>query len=511
MSKTARYSAVGDENGDKSKTVRMSFGDDGDGDGDALRHVPWRLGSIALLVTLVVGLVLGAALGEALGESVQQQLDESVAARSADQHGYDHRLSYRLLLYSDAIYCRPRDVLRWDCPVCDSLPAFTVSGIAGDVAEAVSTLVGYDAALDAIVVSFRGTVLGSGLRDSAGHEPTAWGFSAAGLVRTSSVRRYDSHRADLHQLLATTVAMHPSAPVYMTGHSLGGAQSLISAGDLPAAHPHTNFTVFAFAPYRQSSQEWNEAVSAQPNLQAVWRINHRYDEIPGRHDAWGDRSDSEWTFAGLGREVWYPNDADDVFLVGDESGEDPNLLNSIDPSLLNHADHDWYLGHNMWCCSEHQAKFSWDLTLGPFSPNPDWRTASGVGEDTICDFPFGCSNCDCESDGTDDSPESYGYPRISPLGCPAAATEEDSGTASSTDGWYPGLRQIPQSPEQAAENYRAGNPLRMNGPCAYFEGSGEDGCEDTPGCQWFDDLSSCEVALSDPHRMQVRRKRHKSP
>ena len=74
---------------------------------------------------------------------------------------------------------------------------------------------------------------------------------------------------------------------------------------------------------------------------------------------------------------------------------------------------DWYhLSHNMWCCSEHQAKF-----MGPFSPNSEWRTASGVGTDTICDFPFGCSNCECEPDGADESTRSYGFPRISSLGC----------------------------------------------------------------------------------------------
>ena len=71
-----------------------------------------------------------------------------------------------------------------------------------------------------------------------------------------------------------------------------------------------------------------------------------------------------------------------------------------------------YLGHNMWCCSTAQPKFEWDLTLGPFSPNRDWREATGVGEDTICDFPFGCQNCECEPDGTDEAG------RISAAGCP---------------------------------------------------------------------------------------------
>jgi hypothetical protein len=145
--------------------------------------------------------------------------------------------------------------------------------------------------------------------------------------------------------------------------------------------------------------------------------------------------------------------------------------------------------------------------MGPFSPNPEWRTASGVGEDTICDFPFGCANCECEPDGTDESTQSYDFPRISPLGCPGGNASGPTGGYRSVVGggaseqWYPGLRRIPQSREQAAENYRVGNPLRMNGPCAYFEGSGEDGCEDTPGCEWLD--LSCEVALSDPHRMEA--------
>ncbi len=321
MSKAIHYAAVGDETGGKKKgrMVTMPHSDDGSSD-ERSTVPPWRLGLVALLVSLVVGLVLGAALATGLEDrDGGQLLQDSLVLSTSTQHGYNHRLAYRLLLYSDAIYCRPRDILRWNCPVCDSLPAFSVAGIAGNVSEAVSTLVGYDAALDAIVVSFRGTVLGGGLRDPAGHHPTPWGFSLQGVIRSSSVRRYDSHRTALHELIRATIADHPSAPVYCTGHSLGGAQALVAGADLPAEYPGTNFTIYAFAPYRQSSKEWNVAVTAQPNLLAVWRINHRYDEIPGQHDAWGDGTDSEWTFESLGREVWYPNDDDDLFLIGDET------------------------------------------------------------------------------------------------------------------------------------------------------------------------------------------------
>jgi hypothetical protein len=251
MSKAVRYAAVGDESGGKTgRMITMRHDDSSSAERSA---VPWRLGLVALLVSLVVGLVLGAALATGLEDRGGGQVAHESQVLSAS-HGYDHRLAYRLLLYSDAIYCRPRDVLRWDCPVCDSLPAFSVTGIAGNVAEAVSTLVGYDAALDAVVVSFRGTVLGSGLQDPAGHESTTWGFSSKGVIRSSSVRRYDSHRTDLHELIRDTIADHPSAPVYCTGHSLGGAQALVASADLPAEFPGTNFTIFAFAPYRQSKR-----------------------------------------------------------------------------------------------------------------------------------------------------------------------------------------------------------------------------------------------------------------
>ena len=64
-----------------------------------------------------------------------------------------------------------------------------------------------------------------------------------------------------------------------------------------------------------------------------------------------------------------------------------------------------------------------------------WR--SYFGQDTICDFPFGCQNCECEPDGTDEAG------RISAAGCPA---EELTPTAANPDQpWWPGLRQIPQT------------------------------------------------------------------
>jgi hypothetical protein len=51
----------------------------------------------------------------------------------------------------------------------------------------------------------------------------------------------------------------------------------------------------------------------------------------------------------------------------------------------NHADHDLYLGHVMWCCHADQPAFEgFGLTDGPFSPRRDWRTATGRGADTMC-------------------------------------------------------------------------------------------------------------------------------
>ena len=46
----------------------------------------------------------------------------------------------------------------------------------------------------------------------------------------------------------------------------------------------------------------------------------QYDEVPAAYGR------DAWSFKSLGREVWYPNDDDDLYYVGDESGEDPRLL-----------------------------------------------------------------------------------------------------------------------------------------------------------------------------------------
>ena len=137
------------------------------------------------------------------------------------------------------------------------------------------------------------------------------------------------------------------------------------------------------------------------------------------------------------------------------------------------------------------------------------------GQDTICDFPFGCQNCECEPDGTDEAG------RISAAGCPA---EELTPTAANPDqSWWPGLRQIPQTvkhdrlqapfvaglrshingavfqPEQAAANYAHGNPLEMNGPCARFS---EAECA-AASCEWVPESGACEVPRDDPHRLDL--------
>ena len=85
-----------------------------------------------------------------------------------------------------------------------------------------------------------------------------------------------------------------------------------------------------------------------------------------------------WSYSGLGQEVWYPHDTEDSFIVCDAppmpiGADDRDRrcgIGSVAEALLNHEDHDYYLGHNMWCCSDAQPKFAWNLV-------PTWEITSG--------------------------------------------------------------------------------------------------------------------------------------
>lgn len=72
-----------------------------------------------------------------------------------------------------------------------------------------------------------------------------------GFVRAEQVRRYSSIRDELHAAVHATVRAHPEAnEFYVTGHSLGAAQSILGLADLASTFPEFMFRGYAAATYR---------------------------------------------------------------------------------------------------------------------------------------------------------------------------------------------------------------------------------------------------------------------
>ena len=299
-----------------------------------------------------------------------------MAALGAAPSGYDPHVAQRLIAYADAAYCGDKahggtdTYTKWDCPPCSLVPDFSLDAVLASPLHQTFALAGVDGMLDAPVLSFRGSVLPLNYVDDMDTVRVAWWptSSGGGTYARGFLRSYSSLQAQAFAAVRRLVSQKPGRPVYVTGHSLGAAQSTLAALDLAANFTATQFVLVNFGALRVGDAVAARFHAAMPNLR-TWRVVHRADAAPQ-----GVKRDGLSGFTHVPTEVWYPDGCRDDplcskpagtapfdFVVCDGSGEDPHCQDSVAANVTNMKDHDLYLNHSMWCCA---------------------------GDATVCNFPF---------------------------------------------------------------------------------------------------------------------------
>ena len=269
----------------------------------------------------------------------------SFAAAVATNTSYDHVRSQRSVAFSGIAYCSGtlgKGVENWDCHACKQFPDVVASSFTSSPRNQNGFVAWdpHDGPNGSIVVSFTGTdplKLRQWIED-LDFVLVDYGLCSDCQVHQGFFLNYLSVRDHVFELLSNLVAAHPSAPVRITGHSLGAAVALHLAVELLSNSDAGNVAIddlYTFGQPRVGNaafERWTRQL-----IQGLhFRVTHRRDPVPHLPPA-------SFGFVHPPLEVFYPKESAGPFRECDGSGEDPSCSNQYDLDIVI-TDHTEYVG-----------------------------------------------------------------------------------------------------------------------------------------------------------------------
>ncbi|KAI5123194.1 hypothetical protein M0805_003961 [Coniferiporia weirii] len=215
---------------------------------------------------------------------------QSITTLSSSQVSAFKPYSY----FASAAYCAPNTTINWSCgDNCNGNAGFVPTASGGDGSDVQYWYVGYDPALNTVVVAHQGTdpaKFESDLTDAKFFLTNLDSTLFPGLDSSIEVHNgFASEQADTATTILAavekTLSAHPGASVTTTGHSLGAALALLDAVYLPLHLPSgTSFKTVVYGMPRVGNQAFADYVDAQITSLAggtgLTHINNEEDPIP---------------------------------------------------------------------------------------------------------------------------------------------------------------------------------------------------------------------------------------
>jgi predicted lipase len=141
---------------------------------------------------------------------------------------YDKYLGRDLLFYAGATY-RLKTAKVWQWTYSSTYPLVDGADFSSDKYHLYG-YTGYSSKLKAIIVAMRGTVLSfKNLKTDLDYYQVTYPKNPSAKVHRSFYGGCKAIETALRQNLASITKKYPNAPIYVTGHSLGGALAVLSA------------------------------------------------------------------------------------------------------------------------------------------------------------------------------------------------------------------------------------------------------------------------------------------
>jgi len=237
-----------------------------------------------------------------------------------------------MLEFSAAAYC-PADHIfpDWTCNHC--MGGFNVTTVIYNPSLNTFGYIGFDWENNRIVLAYRGTVpdsLTNWITDLEVSKQVPYEGVPNAAVHEGFYTAYEAVKDQMMNGLTTLTDTYPHVPIYITGHSLGAALSILAAVDIADNFPDNELYMYNYGDPRVGNQVFSNFFSTKvPN---VWRVVNRDDPVPHLPFVW-------LNFYHVPTEVWYHSSQYKIC----NGGEDPSCSDSV-PFAVDILEHINYMG-----------------------------------------------------------------------------------------------------------------------------------------------------------------------
>jgi predicted lipase len=245
--------------------------------------------------------------------------------------------AWSALHYSKAAYCDSSTLASWSCgSSCEFFPNFQIQNVYDNPNVESQAYSGYDSGSNTIIVAFRGSSNIPNWISDLDFVKTTYTNAACGCeVHAGFLGEWQSYSAAILADVQTMVTQY-NAPVFVTGHSLGAAVSILAAMDI-ITQVTASVTLYNFGEPRVGDSTFAAWASAQLQGGKQFRVTHERDPVP-------HVPPMDFGFLHCPHELWFNNDGNSQWQDCADSGsaEDPTCSDSEIPWGI--EDHLLYLG-----------------------------------------------------------------------------------------------------------------------------------------------------------------------
>ncbi|KAM5532460.1 hypothetical protein V8D89_013876 [Ganoderma adspersum] len=191
--------------------------------------------------------------------------------------------------FASTAYCSPASTLAWNCgDNCQANPSFKSVASGGDGALTQFWYVGYDPALNEVIVGRQGTDSSKIIPDLTdgdfalgfldGNLFPGIGFGSSVLVHNGFAASQSRSASDILAAVKNATSTFKTTKVTVTGHSLGAALALLDAVYLHLQLPSITTRFVGYGLPRTGNQAFADFVDAQSIT--VTHINNKKDIVP---------------------------------------------------------------------------------------------------------------------------------------------------------------------------------------------------------------------------------------
>jgi hypothetical protein len=249
--------------------------------------------------------------------------------------------------YSKVAYCDHSAISNWQCgEQCQYFSGIKNVTVAWDNKDEAQGFVAFNAAHNQIALAFRGSHnIANWIEDFTFELVQYPGAPDGCKVHKGFYESYMAMRQTLMPVVLDLARHHPTASIFVAGHSQGAAQSQFAFMDVLAAVPaHVEKTLYNFGQPRVGNPTFAKWAEGRLPAGAHFRAVHNADPVP--HLPLVDMG-----YLHYPREVWYNKKFQPLgYKVCAGTGEHEDRTCSDSVFLpLDVEDHLWYLGVRMEC------------------------------------------------------------------------------------------------------------------------------------------------------------------